>query len=83
MITGAKLYYYQQMYDPYSDTRTPFFYLDAKEVTAGLDWTNGVTWDSQPTYKNTVLDSQKISEETTGKYVGWDLTSVIKKKYEE
>ena len=46
----------------------------------GLDWTNGVTWDSQPTYKNTVLDSQKISEETTGKYVGWDLTSVIKKK---
>ena len=59
------------------------FYLDAKEVTAGLDWTNGVTWDSQPTYKNTVLDSQKISEETTGKYVGWDLTSVIKKKYEE
>lgn len=83
VITGAKLYYYQQMYDPYSDTRTPFFYLDAKEVTAGLDWTNGVTWDSQPTYKNTVLDSQKISEETTGKYVGWDLTSVIKKKYEE
>ena len=79
VITGAKLYYYQQMYDPYSDTRTPFFYLDAKEVTAGLDWTNGVTWDSQPTYKNTVLDSQKISEETTGKYVGWDLTSVIKR----
>ena len=79
VIGGAKFYYAHVAYD---HVGMPELTVAAKEVTTNWTWGTKVNWNTQPSFSSTVLDYQVLSASTTGTYVGWDITKLIKNHYE-
>lgn len=80
VICGAKFYYAQRSYE---NVAMPDLTVTAKEVTENWTWGTSLNWNTQPSFSNTVLDYRKLSASSTGTYVGWDITKLIKRHYEE
>ena len=80
VINQAKFFYGQMSYD---HVDMPNLTIAAKEVTTDWNWGTSITWNSQPGFTNTVLDYQTLSTGTRGKYIGWDITKLIKRHYED
>lgn len=73
--------YYAQL--GYSTTGQSSLCIAAKEILSNDEkaWKVTKTWSNLPAISNTVSDYQYLSKDTTGKYVGWDITELVKKRY--
>ena len=80
VVAEAKMYYAQL---GYSTTGQSSLCIAAKEIPANDEkaWKVTKTWSNLPAISNTVSDYQYLSKDTTGKYVGWDITELVKKRY--
>ncbi len=57
------------------------YYAQLGYSTTDKPWKKTQTWSNLPAISNTVSDYQYLSKDTTGKYVGWDITELVKKRY--
>lgn len=80
VIVGARFYFAQLDYD---HVQMPGLTVAAHEVTGTWAWDDNLNWNNQPSFSDTVLDYQELSSDTSGTYVGWDITRLIKTHYEE
>ena len=80
VIAQSKFLYAQINYDHCEMSE---LIVAAKEVTTDWTWGTSINWNTQPEYSNTVLDYQVLSSNTTGQYIGWDITPLIKAHYED
>ena len=79
VVAEAKMYYAQM---GYSTTGQSSLCIAAKEIpSTDKQWGKTQTWSNLPAISNTVSDYQNLSKDTTGKYVGWDITELVKKRY--
>ena len=81
VVIDAKMYYAQTNFDPYTMTK---LYIAAKEVEVNEQthpWGVKKTWANLPSYSDTVLDYKVLSSSTTNTYIGWDITSLVKERY--
>ena len=79
VVAEAKMYYAQL---GYSTTGQSSLCIAAKEIPSNdKPWKKTQTWSNLPAISNTVSDYQYLSKNTTGKYVGWDITELVKKRY--
>ena len=54
----------------------------AQKVNGSLDWNYEFTWKKQPEVDAKVMDYQRIQySNTSSKYIGWDITDLIKEHY--
>ena len=54
----------------------------AQKVNSSLDWKYEFTWKKQPEVDTKVMDYQRIQySNTSSKYIGWDITDLIKEHY--
>ena len=81
VVIDAKMYYAQTKFDPYTMTK---LCIAAKEVEVNEKthpWGVKKSWANLPSYSDTVLDYKVLSSSTTNTYVDWDITPLVKKRY--
>ncbi len=79
VVAEAKIYYAQLAY---STTGQKNLCIAAKEIPShDKPWKTTQKWSNLPGINTIVLDYQDLSDSTNGKYVGWDITELVKKRY--
>ena len=51
--------------------------------SSNYNWICGLSWNTKPTLASTVLDYTTMSSSTTGHYISWDITALVKAWYQE
>ena len=49
--------------------------------STNYDWICGLNWNSKPNVSSNVLDYTTITDDTTGTYIFWDMTGLVKTWY--
>ena len=49
--------------------------------STNYDWICGLNWNSKPNVSSNVLDYTTITDDTTGTYIFWDMTGLVKAWY--
>ena len=49
--------------------------------STNYDWICGLNWNSKPNVSSNVLDYTTITDDTTGSYIFWDMTGLVKAWY--
>ena len=49
--------------------------------TSNYNWICGLSWNTKPSLDPTVLDYTTMSSATTGQYISWDITGLVKAWY--
>lgn len=65
----------------FSQVAWPRLHIQAKEVK-NTSWDSKYTWNNKPTSESLIIDQQTITSEELYKYVGWNITSLVKAHYD-